>query len=79
MQFREEGIMLIKFGSRVQETFKDISILSSGGHYVWQDRTICAIWIMGNIHLKLFYIRNLGPVVKLMLFNPLPHKAIFRS
>ena len=38
-----EGIMRIKFGSRVQEMFKDISNFSSGGHYVRQSRTIRAI------------------------------------
>ena len=37
--------------------FKDISILSSGGHFFQWNGTVCAILvegIMGNIHVKLF-------------------------
>ena len=48
-----------KFGPVVQEQmlFKDYSIFSSGGHFVWRSGSICAILLeinMRNIHVKLF-------------------------
>ena len=29
--------------------FKDISIFSSGGHFVWQSQTVCANLVGGNM------------------------------
>ena len=39
------------------KTFEDISIFSSGGHFVQRSRTVCAILVEGimrNISVKLY-------------------------
>ena len=57
----------LKFGSVVQEMlvkfFLEKSIFSSGGHFVWQSKTVCAMLVegrMGKIHVKLFKIWTSG-------------------
>ena len=43
--------------------FLEKSIFSSGGHFVWQSKTVCAMLVegrMGKIHVKLFKIWTSG-------------------
>ena len=54
-----DNILNLEKWLRRRRHLKDISSFSSGGHFVWRGKAVCAILvegIMGNSYVKLFLI-----------------------